>query len=166
MTARTPADLQAYIDAHGIAAELVFPAQETPTVPAAAEAMGCEPDQIIKSILFLVEDGTTPERRPVLVMACGTARIDYKALAARFGVNRKKVRLAAADVVLRTLGYPAGGVPPFGHRTAVPALMDEAVTRQAVVYAGGGDDRSLMRITVDELRRVTGAEVVEVCENE
>lgn len=164
MRARTPSDLQGYIDQHGIAAEIVFPPQETPTVPAAAEAMGCEPDQIIKSVLFLVEDGTSPRRRPVLVIACGTGRIDYKAVAARFGVNRKKVRLAPADVVLATLGYPAGGVPPFGHSTHVPVLMDEAVTRQKVVYGGGGDDRSLMRITVDELRRVTEAEVVAVCE--
>ncbi|HBY98740.1 MAG TPA: EbsC protein [Chloroflexi bacterium] len=164
MAPRTPADLQHYITAHGITAEVVFPAQETPTVPAAAAAMGCEPDQIIKSVLFLVEDGTSSGRRPVLVIACGTARIDYKALAAHFGVSRKKVRLAPPHVVLETLGYPAGGVPPFGHITPVPVLMDEAVTRQAVVYGGGGDDRSLMRLTVDELRRVTRAAAVAVSE--
>lgn len=163
MTARTPFDLRTYIAEQGIAAELVFPEQETPTVPAAAAAVGCAPEQIVKSVLFLVEDqGASP--RPVLVIAAGTARIDYKALAAHFGVSRKRIRLASGDVVLQTLGYPAGGVPPFGHVNPVPVLMDERVTLQEIVYAGGGDDHSLLRLAVDELRRVTGAELVSVSE--
>lgn len=159
---RTPDDLRHFIDSHSIAATLVVPPAETPTVPAAAAAMGCTEDEIIKSVLFLIEDEVPP--RPVLVIACGTARIDYRALAARFGVGRKRVRLAPAEVVLATLGYPAGGVPPFGHATAVPVLMDEAVARQEVVYGGGGDDQSLVRLTVAELRRVTGAELLAVAQ--
>lgn len=164
MTPRASDDLKRYIKEHGITAEIVFPPHKTPTVPEAAAAVGCEPDQIVKSILFLVDYEEPVGRRPVLVIACGTARIDYKALAAHLGVGRKKVRLAPADVVLETLGYPAGGVPPFGHATPVPILMDQAVTRREIVYGGGGDDRSLVRMTVAELRRVTGAEIVSVCE--
>jgi prolyl-tRNA editing enzyme YbaK/EbsC (Cys-tRNA(Pro) deacylase) len=160
MTPQTPTDLQTYINTHHIAAEIVIPPQETPTVPAAAEAMGCDVDQIIKSVLFLIDDQAPAPPRPVLVIACGTALINYKALSSRFGVGRKKIRLAPPDVVLTTLGYPAGGVPPFGHLTPVPVLLDEAVTRQQTIYGGGGDDHSLVHLTVAELMRVTQPEVL------
>ena len=63
-----------------------------------------------------------------------------------------------AETVLRLTGYPAGGVPPFGHATAVPALLDAAVQRWEVIYGGGGDDHTLLRIAPAELARVTGAE--------
>jgi prolyl-tRNA editing enzyme YbaK/EbsC (Cys-tRNA(Pro) deacylase) len=63
------------------------------------------------------------------------------------------------------LGYAAGGVPPFGHRTALPVLIDAGIlnlrTRYGgIIYGGGGDDRTMMKLTVDELLRVTGGEVI------
>jgi prolyl-tRNA editing enzyme YbaK/EbsC (Cys-tRNA(Pro) deacylase) len=82
-------------------------------------------------------------------------------------VSRKKVRMAAADVVLEVTGYPAGGVPPFGHRTAVPALLDAAVLAgraddAATVYGGGGDEETMLEITLAELLRVVQPEVLSV----
>ena len=132
---------------------------ETPTVPAAAAALGVSPAQIIKSLLFLVHG------EPVLVMASGDVLVDRRALADRFGVGKKQIKLAGAETVLQVLGYPAGGVPPFGHRTAVPALLDRAVLAWTVIYGGGGDENHLLRITPDELARVTGAEWIDLQAN-
>ena len=109
-----PADLARFIAEHGIAAELIPMRVETPTVPAAAAALGVEPGQIIKSLLFLVRD------EPVLVIASGETLVDRAVLAARFGVGKKQVKLADAETVLRLIGYPVGGVPPFGHVDARP----------------------------------------------
>lgn len=158
--ARTPADLQRYIEAHGIQAELFRPAGETPTVEAAARAIGCDPEQVIKSVLFLVRRNA--EREPVLVLVAGTAKIDYSALGALFGVGRKKVRMATPDEVVRHTGYPVGGVPPFGHPHPLPTYADRTVLAREILYAGGGDDRTMLKITREELLRVTGATVVEV----
>jgi prolyl-tRNA editing enzyme YbaK/EbsC (Cys-tRNA(Pro) deacylase) len=152
----TPADLARFIVSAAIAAELVPMNVETPTVPAAAAALGVVPAQIIKSLLFLVRE------EPVLVIACGDATVDRRVLADRFGVGKKQIKLADAETVERSLGYPVGGVPPFGHTNAVPVLLDRAVFAWNVVYGGGGDDHTLLRIAPEELARVTNAERIDL----
>ncbi len=148
----TPPDLQTYIDQAHIAATLVPMVLETPTVPAAAAALGVDPAQIIKTLLFLVRD------EPLLVIASGTTRVDRRPLADRFGVGKKQIRLADPETVLRVTGYPVGGVPPLGFPAPIPALLDQAIRAWTVVYGGGGDDHTLLWIAVDELARVTGGE--------
>ncbi|HHY56228.1 MAG TPA: YbaK/EbsC family protein [Chloroflexi bacterium] len=164
---RTVAELQQFIDAHAIQAELLPDIGHTPTVPAAAQALGVTPDQIIKTLLFLIEPPGQAAATPVVVISHGERRVDKGVLAARFGVSKKRVTLAPAEVVLGTLGYPAGGVPPFGHLTPLPVILDASVQalggqHGGVIYGGGGDDRTMMRLTVTELLRVTGAEVLAV----
>jgi prolyl-tRNA editing enzyme YbaK/EbsC (Cys-tRNA(Pro) deacylase) len=150
----TPDDLDAFISAHGIEAEFVRPEAPTPTVEAAAEAVGTTPDRIIKSVLFLIRE------RPVLAIAGGLDPIDQRAIAARFEVGRRQVKLADAAAVERVTGYPVGGVPPFGHPQPVETLIDPDVRAQPVVYGGGGDHQTLIRLSPEEIRRVTGAEVL------
>jgi len=152
----TPTDLAAAIARAGIAAELIPMAVETPTVPAAAAALGVQPAQIIKTLLFLVHDA------PFLIIASGDTLVDRRGLADRFGVGKKQIKLADAATVLRLLGYPVGGVPPVCHLTPVPALLDRAVLAWDVVYGGGGDDRTLLRITPGELARATAAEMIDL----
>jgi prolyl-tRNA editing enzyme YbaK/EbsC (Cys-tRNA(Pro) deacylase) len=160
----TPADPTSYsvqslirfIAQHGIAAEIVPVSVKTPTVPAAAAALGVETSQIIKSLLFLVRE------RPVLVIAGGDRPVDRGVLAAKFGVGKKQIRLADAETVLQVTGYPAGGVPPFGHPAPLPTLLDSAVLAWDAVYGGGGDDHTLLRVAPGELARVTNAEWVDL----
>jgi prolyl-tRNA editing enzyme YbaK/EbsC (Cys-tRNA(Pro) deacylase) len=159
LTVNTPADLDQYIREHRVAAELVEPAHETPTVALAARAMSCHEDQIVKSVLFLIKDGDACN--VALVITNGTAQIDYRKLAELFGVGRKRIRLAPPEVVLALTGYPAGGVPPFGYPEPIATFVDRNVLAQPVVFGGGGDERTLMRVTPQELLRVTGARVVD-----
>ncbi|HQY90520.1 MAG: YbaK/EbsC family protein [Caldilinea sp.] len=158
----TPVDLQRFLDEYAIQAELLPNIGHTPTVPAAAMALGVAPDQIIKTLLFLVEQLAAVAPTPVVVISHGERRVDTRLLAEHFGVGKKRVTLAPADVVLATLGYPAGGVPPFGHATHLPVIVDASVqtVKAGVIFGGGGDDRTMLRLTVAELLRVTGAEVV------
>jgi prolyl-tRNA editing enzyme YbaK/EbsC (Cys-tRNA(Pro) deacylase) len=166
--ALTPADLQTCIAEHGIAARLIRNLGDTRTVQLAAAALGVTPEQIIKSLLFLVPSPTEPgDIQPILVISNGERYVDRKAIAAHFGVSPKKVKFAPADVVLAVLGYPAGGVPPFGHRTSVPVIVDASLQNLGdrhggLIYGGGGDEGTLMELTVTELLRVTGATVLDV----
>ncbi|HEX9013737.1 MAG TPA: YbaK/EbsC family protein [Anaerolineaceae bacterium] len=128
----------------------------TPTVEAAAQVMGVPCDQIVKTILFLAGG------QPVVVIACGTGAIDRKPVAERFGVGRKQVRLADPERVLALTGYPAGGVPPFGHRQLLPTLIDPRVLAQPVVFAGGGEEDVLVRVDPRVILQVTRAEIVPV----
>lgn len=156
-------DLQRFIDEQGIDAEMVLLQEMTPTVEAAAEAVDVRPAQIVKSVLFVIreDDGS---RRPQLVVTNGLSRVDYRALAGYLDISRKRVRLARADEVQAMTGYDVGTVPPFGHIAPVPTVLDETVTKQRDVYAGGGSISALIRLTVAELQRVLQAEVVRLSE--
>ena len=111
---------------------------------------------ILKSLLFLA-DG-----QPYLVMANGLAKVDRGKLSAHWGLGKKRVKMASAEKVLELTGYPVGAVPPFGHRTLLPILMDPAVLKQPVVYAGGGGIQALVCLTPQELCRVVKPEIVSV----
>ena len=160
---KTPIDLDTYIRVHDIAAELVYPSDETPTVTLAARAMACAEDQIIKSVLFLIRRGE--EVDTALVMTNGVAQIDFRKLAGVFGIGRKRIRLAPTEVVLAHTGFPAGGVPPFGFDYPIASFIDRGVLDQRIVYAGGGDDKTLLRTTPAELVRVTGARIIDARED-
>jgi Cys-tRNA(Pro) deacylase len=156
----TPDDLQAYLTANQIPAEIIHLAAETPTVPAAAEALGVAVDQIGKTVIFFVDS------RPYAIIANGTRRVDPRKLAQRFGVNRKKVKLADGEAVTDLTGYAPGTVPPFGHRQDLPVLMDPAVREQEIIYVGGGGIAALLRIRSNDLARITRAEQVIVLEDQ
>jgi len=66
MTSNTCETLALFIEQHAIAAVLVRPDRETPTVALAALALDCRTDQIVKSVLFLLRDGQ--QSTPVLVI--------------------------------------------------------------------------------------------------
>ncbi len=152
----TPDDLAAYLAAHGIRGEVLRLSRPTPTVTAAAEVMGVSPEQILKTVVFMVAD------RPVLVIARGLGRIDTRALARQLGVPRKAIRVAKPAEVLEATGYPAGGVPPVGHRRALPILVDRQVLGLPLAYAGGGAVSALLRIAPADLLAATRATVVDV----
>ena len=143
--------LEAFISRHGIQAEIISLAVRTLTVTDAAQAVGTVPERIVKSLLFLV-DG-----RPVLAIASGTARVDRRPIAAHFDVGRKRVKLADAKTVEASTGYAVGAVPPFGHREQLLTLIDQRVLQMPQIYAGGGAEDALLRISPDEIMRVTSA---------
>ncbi len=84
-------ELNEFLSANQIEAEIIFLEEDTRTVAEAALVLGAEPDQIIKSILFLA-DG-----EPVLVINNGLARVDWKQLADYLGVSRRRLKTANAE---------------------------------------------------------------------
>lgn len=144
-------DLQNFINEQQITAEILHLDVDTPTVADAAVALNVAPEQIIKSVLFLAD------KRPVMVIASGLARLDRKALADFLGVSRRRVKIASAEQVLAHTGYVAGSVPPFGYKQPIETVVETAVTQlTGSIYGGGGEIHVLMRLTVAELQRVVG----------
>lgn len=144
-------DLEAFIARRSIQAEVISLPVRTLTVPEAARAVGTVPERIVKSLLFLVDE------RPVLAIAGGTARVDRRPIAAHFGVGRKRVKLADAATVQTITGYAVGAVPPFGHHEPLQTLIDPRVLKMPQIYAGGGAEDTLLRISPEEILRVTNA---------
>lgn len=153
---RTSNDLQRFIDQNQIAAEILPMEEDTPTVPDAAQALGVEENQIIKSLVFLV-DG-----QPTLIIANGTRKVDDRLVARHFGVGRKRAKMARAEQALEITGYVVGAMPPFGHRTRLRTIVDPGVVSHQEIFGGGGEIDAMLRLTPEELLRVTRAEIVRV----
>jgi prolyl-tRNA editing enzyme YbaK/EbsC (Cys-tRNA(Pro) deacylase) len=151
-------ELRGFMQAHGVQGEIMYLDVLTPTVEAAAQAVHARPEQIIKSILFMVND------QPVLAVACGLSAIGRRAIADLYGVGKKRVKLATPEMVLEISGYEVGAMPPFGHRQALSTLIDRRVLDQSVAYAGGGADNALVRLDPHEILRVSGAKVLDLIE--
>lgn len=128
--------------------------QSTATVGEAAKAVGCEPAEIAKSLVF-VADGD-----PVLCIASGSHRVDLDLLAGVLDVAA--VRQASPDEVRAATGYPVGGVPPFGHD--LPAVLDETLLAHERVFAAGGDGHSLFAVDPRKLVECTGARVAAIAQ--
>ncbi len=144
-------DLQKFIDAQGIDAQILHLDVDTPTVADAAVSLNVAPRQIIKSVLFLAD------KKPVMVIASGLARLNRKALADFLGVSRRRVKIASAGQVLAHTGYVAGSVPPFGYKQPIETVVETAVTQlSGQIYGGGGEIHALMQLTVAELQKVVG----------
>lgn len=154
----TSTNLQQFINQHQIDATILPMNRHTPTVPDAAQALGVDTEQIIKSLVFLVND------TPLLIINNGTAKADRRKIAGHLAVGRKRVKFANAEKALEITGYVVGSMPPFGHRQKLRTFIDPAIMQLDVIFGGGGDINAMMRLTPNELLRVTQAEVVPVSE--
>lgn len=152
----TSSDLQRFIDQNHILAEILPMEEDTPSVPDAARALNVKEDQIIKSLVFLV-DG-----QPTLVIANGTRKVDERLVARHFGVGRKRAKMARPEQALEITGYVVGAMPPFGHQTRLRTIVDPGLVVHQEIFGGGGEINAMLRLTPQELLRVTGAEVVAV----
>lgn len=127
----------------------------TPTAVEAATAVGCELDQIVKSLLFLC-DG-----RPVLVLVPGSRRADPAKIAAAVGAS--SARIAPPPVVRDTTGFDVGGVAPFPQPQVREVLADQTLLSWKVVWAGAGSDRHMAGLAPSELVRLARARAADVC---
>ncbi len=147
---------QRVIDALAAAGVQVAPrefAESTRTAAEAAAAVGTTVAQIVKSLVFLADDA------PILVLVAGDHRVDTDLLSEVLGAT---ISRAPAERVRAATGYAIGGVPPFGHATPLPTLLDASLLRFEVVWAAAGTPNSVFPIAPQQLVELTGARVVEV----
>ncbi len=100
------------------------------------------------------------------MLVAGDRLADQKRLAARFGVGKKKVKLADAETVLRVTGYEVGGVPPLGHNEKLPTLIDESLGRFQTVWAAAGMHCAVFPIAYSKLIEITDGQVAAFTEEE
>lgn len=144
-----------YLDGIGLGDRVIATEAPSSTVEEAAEALGCAPEHIAKTMAFLVDDA------PVLVLCAGDARVNNSMFKAYF---HTKAKMVPGDAVEGLVGHAPGGVCPFGAKPAARVYLDESLRRFDVVYPACGDDHSGVRLTIPELERATNASGwVDVC---
>lgn len=139
---------RAHLRRYGLEDRIIELADSSATVELAAQALGCAPEHIAKTLSFVDGEGA------LLILAAGNARIDNGKFKARFGM---KAKMLPADQVEALVGHAVGGVCPFGVNPGVPVYLDESLCRYDVVYPAAGNDHSGVRLSVDELYRASGA---------
>ena len=125
------------------------------TAAAAAEAVGCTPAQIVKSLVFQrVTSGA-----PILVVASGANRVSEEKLEALLG---EPVRMGPPKFVREVTGYAIGGIPPLGHAQKLDTIVDAHLMTLEGLWAAAGHPNSLFPLTSGELVSMTGGRVAEV----
>ncbi len=125
----------------------------THTAQQAADAIGCSVAAIVKSLLFRAGDDF------VLVLASGPNRVDTDRISALVGAP---VSMADARSVKEVTGYSIGGVPPLGHTTALPTIIDESLLVLPEVWAAAGSANSVFAIEPGRLASLAHATVARV----
>ena len=127
----------------------------TATVELAAQALGCEPAHIAKTLSFAAENGC------ILIVCAGDMRIDNHKFKEYFHV---KARMLSPEQVEERTGFHIGGVCPFGvDQEQVSIYLDESLRRFEQVFPACGTANSAVRLSPDELERVTGGHWIDVC---
>lgn len=133
---------------------LEFPVSSA-TVELAAQAVGCEPARIAKTLSFLVED------HAVLIVTAGDRKVDnpkYKA------IFHTKAKMLSPEQVTELVGHSVGGVCPFGVKEGVDIYLDESLRRFQTVYPAAGSSNSAIEVTMDELEKYSGSSKwIDVC---
>jgi prolyl-tRNA editing enzyme YbaK/EbsC (Cys-tRNA(Pro) deacylase) len=138
----------------GLAVEIREFPEGTHTAVDAANAIGCDVEQIVKSLVFVVDD------EPVIALVGGADRLDEQRLAHAAG--GRVVRRANADEVRAATGYSVGGVPPLGHSRPLRCFIDDALLGFDVVWAAAGTPMHVFASEPGALASAAGATVVTV----
>lgn len=147
--------VRAYFKAFGAEDRILeFPVSSA-TVALAAEALGCEPARIAKTLSFASGESC------ILVVAAGDAKVDNAKFKARFSMKAKMLSPEEAE---RLVGHAVGGVCPFAVNEGIPVYLDESLRRFQTVYPACGSSNSAIELTLEELERFSGAQAwVDVC---
>lgn len=151
-----PTSTQRFADAAAalnLPIDIVLFEHSTRTAEEAAEAIGCMVGQIVKSLVFTVKGN------PVMALVSGSNQLDTRKLASLFDVGRKQVDRADADIVRSATGYAIGGVPPFGHSTAMPIFIDRDLALYDVIWAAAGTPNAVFAIKPDDLLQATNGKL-------
>lgn len=146
-----------HLEQFGLADRIMEFDVSSATVELAAQAVGCEPAMIAKTLSFDV-NGT-----PTLILAAGDAKVDNPKYKAQF---HTKARMLSPDEVAEKVGHGVGGVCPFGIPDGVHVYLDASLKRFETVYPACGSASSAVRLSIPELEASAGARGwIDVCKN-
>ncbi|MFZ7133772.1 MAG: YbaK/EbsC family protein [Eubacteriales bacterium] len=128
--------------------------ESTATVSLAAKALGCDDDEIAKSMAFKLQDKT------IMIITKGTARIDNRKFKDTFHC---KAKMLSSQELIEDIGHPPGGVCPFAVKSEVDIYLDETLKSFDTVYPAAGTPNSAVKISVDKLKEITHGIWIDIC---
>lgn len=154
--------VRAYFRTLGIEERIMEFEVSSATVELAAQALGCEPCRIAKTLSFY---GSGEEGAPavILVVAAGDAKVANAQFKQQFGVKAEMLTHEDAQALI---GHAVGGVCPFAVNEGVAVFLDESLRRFETVYPACGSSNSAICLTLPELEQYAKATGwVDVCKD-
>ena len=144
-----------YVEKFGLSGNIMEFDKSSATVDEAAIAIGCDGDEIGKTLSFIV-DGD-----PIVIVVSGNSRIDNAKFKEEF---KTKARMISFDLVEELVGHEVGGVCPFGVNENVKIYLDESLKKHDIVYPAMGSTNTAIKLKLSELEDITNYERwVDVC---
>jgi prolyl-tRNA editing enzyme YbaK/EbsC (Cys-tRNA(Pro) deacylase) len=144
----------AFLRAAGAEARLEELGTDAPTAQAAADAIGCALDQIVKSLVFVCGE------KAVIALVPGDRRADPARVARAAGVDH--ARVARPPEVVAATGFAPGAVAPFPPPVGVAIFVEQTMLSSAVVWVGAGSERHLAMLSPVELMRLTSGSAEDI----
>ena len=129
----------------------------TPTAADAAAAVGCELDQIVKSLVLVCDE------KPVVALVPGDRRGDPDKIAREAGASA--ARIAKPDEVRRATGFDPGAVAPFPLPDVEVVLLERDLLRHRMVWVGAGSSSHMAGLAPAELVRLTRARPTDIVQD-
>lgn len=147
--------VQDALRARGFVFEVLELTVSTRTAKDAAQAVGCQVAQIVKSLVLR----GAHTQRAYLVAVSGANRVDLSKVAQKVG---ERLKMAEAQFVRQTTGFAIGGVPPIGHAQVLPTLIDQDLLHHDIIWAAAGSPRALFKLTPQDLVQMTAGQVLAI----
>lgn len=146
-----------YFTDAGLEERVIALDKSSATVEEAAEAIGCQPKQIAKTMSFFINE------QPILIVTAGDAKVDNKKYKATF---HQKAKMIPGEQVERHIGHAPGGVCPFAVNPGVTVYLDISLKRFDRVYPAGGSGHSAVNLSLAELETYSNySEWIDVCKD-
>ena len=151
----TAQKVQDTLKARGFTCQVVELPDTTRSAKEAAQAIGCQVGQIVKSLVFKSKH----THKPILVVASGPNRVNEKKIGEFVS---EPIAKADADFVRNRTGFVIGGVPPVGHSEQLETFIDEDLLQYEEIWAAAGNPNAVFKLTPDELEKMTEGKIVSV----
>ena len=144
-----------YLDSIGLGDRVKEFDVSSATVELAAQAVGCEPAHIAKTLSFLAGN------EGMLIVAAGDAKVDNHKYKETF---HTKAKMMTPDQAVELVGHAVGGVCPFGIKPGIKVYLDESLRRFDIVYPACGSANSAVRLSIPALESASKSSGwVDVC---
>lgn len=140
--------VKSYFESLGLGDRVMDLDHASGTVAEAAEALGCEPAHIAKTLSFYVDE------KPVIIVVAGDMKIDNHKFKEFF---HKKAKMIPGAECETAVGHRPGGVCPYCLPEGVPVYLDISLKRFATIYPAAGTDHSAIRLSCEELEQTSKA---------
>jgi prolyl-tRNA editing enzyme YbaK/EbsC (Cys-tRNA(Pro) deacylase) len=145
--------VQEYLDQFGLKLQVRELEQSTRTAQDAADAVGCQIGQIVKSLIFKSAE------RPLLFLVSGKNQLDVAKVSSQLCITLEK---ADADFVRENTGFPIGGVPPVAHAHQMEVYIDRDLMVYDLIWAAAGTPHAVFPLKSEDLPRITGGRLIDV----